>query len=111
MKKTIQPASFTMNAGDSATSYKAAGMLNVVQMRRTRLGMDSVIPDSDLLAPDNDLAIKDVKAWILHEPVSKRAYTVVKIQTNSGMIGSFDSELLHSTNSFSGSRTGSAYES
>lgn len=87
MKKTIQPASFTMNAGDFATSYEAAGMLNVVQMRRTRLGMDSVIPDSDLLAPDNDLAIKDVKAWILHEPVSKRAYTVVKIQTNSGMIG------------------------
>jgi len=34
-----------------------------------------------------DLAISDVKAWTLREPVSKRAYSVVKIQTRSGLAG------------------------
>jgi galactonate dehydratase len=33
------------------------------------------------------LEIADVKAWTLREPVSKRAYTVVKIQTRSGITG------------------------
>src|SRR5262245_37660006 len=33
------------------------------------------------------LEISEVKAWSLREPVSKRAYNVVKIQTRSGLTG------------------------
>lgn len=87
MKKQIQPASFTMNVGNSAASYEAAGILDVVQLRRMRLGMNSQMSESNLGASESDLAIKDVKTWTLREPVSKRGYTVVKIQTVSGMIG------------------------
>jgi len=43
--------------------------------------------DTKLIDKDSDLTIKDVKAWTLCEPVSKYTYTVVKIQTVSGIIG------------------------
>ena len=36
---------------------------------------------------DRDFEIQDVTAWTLREPVSKRAYTVIRIQTRSGMTG------------------------
>jgi galactonate dehydratase len=35
----------------------------------------------------DDLEIMAVEAWTLREPVSKRAYTVVKVQTRSGLVG------------------------
>jgi galactonate dehydratase len=85
--KSIQPTSFTLNAKNSAISYEAAGRPDVVQLRRTRLSMDSPASESKLPDTENGLAIKYVNAWILGEPVSKRAYTVIKIQTSSGVIG------------------------
>jgi hypothetical protein len=33
---------------------------------------------------ENELEITDVKAWALREPVSQRAYSVLKIQAKSG---------------------------
>jgi galactonate dehydratase len=36
---------------------------------------------------ENELAITDVRAWALREPASRRAYSVVKIQTRSGIAG------------------------
>jgi len=36
---------------------------------------------------ENELEIADVKSWTLRERFSKRAYSVVKIQTRSGLIG------------------------
>ena len=50
--------------------------------------------DAKFIARDSDLTIKDVKAWTLCEPVSKYTYTVVKIQTVSGIIGYGECALL-----------------
>jgi galactonate dehydratase len=69
MKRTIQPAPL---------------MTDIVQQRRERLKNTSEITQVKAVS---DLAIKEVRAWTLREPVSKRAYTVVKIQTGSGLVG------------------------
>jgi len=57
----------------------------IIQQRRAKLETtaNSAVP----AAPGDGLAIKDVKGWIVHEPVSKRGYTVIRIQTVSGLIG------------------------
>ena len=65
----------------------ASVMADVVQLRRERL---VTTPDMNENSPgqaEGDLVIKDVKGWTLREPVSKRAYTVIKIQTGSGLVG------------------------
>ena len=38
-------------------------------------------------SPNFDLEISDLKTYPLREPVSKRAYTVVQLQTRSGLVG------------------------
>jgi galactonate dehydratase len=70
----------------NATSNGGAGFQDVVQQRRSKLETSKTdISFSNQTA--GDLAIKDVKGWILREPVSRRAYTVIKIQTASGVVG------------------------
>jgi galactonate dehydratase len=48
--------------------------------------LETIQSDQSTPARD-DLEITAVKAWTLREPVSKRAYTVVKVQTRSGPVG------------------------
>ena len=62
-------------------------MSDVVQLRRERLGIASAMFNNSSDQAEGELAIKDVKGWTLREPVSKRAYTVMKIQTGSGLTG------------------------
>src|SRR5215471_13685351 len=37
--------------------------------------------------PGNDLIVGEIKAFSLREPVSRRAYTVVEVQTKGGLAG------------------------
>ncbi|MGD0340589.1 MAG: mandelate racemase/muconate lactonizing enzyme family protein [Bacteroidales bacterium] len=60
---------------------------DVEHLRRSRLGFDSSLSVSGLPDQESDLSITEVKAWTLREPISKQAYTVVKIQTRSGIVG------------------------
>jgi galactonate dehydratase len=69
------------------TNEPAKIMTDVVQLRRERLNYTPPLPESTQAKAVNDLAIKEVKAWTLREPVSRRSYTVVKIQTFSGITG------------------------
>lgn len=76
MKKTFQwPGS----------SGGEAGIQKVVQQRRTKL--ETSKQEIAFSGQKSELFIKDVKGWILREPVSKRGYTVIKIQTASGLTG------------------------
>jgi galactonate dehydratase len=52
------------------------------------------MPDTKLIAQESDLTIKEVKAWTLSEPVTKYTYTVLRIQTASGIIGYGECALL-----------------
>jgi galactonate dehydratase len=72
----------------------ASMMSDVVLLRRERLGMASAMVENSPGQAEGDLAIKDVKGWTLREPVSKRAYTVIKIQTGSGLTGYGECALL-----------------
>jgi galactonate dehydratase len=62
-------------------------MLRESQIRRSRLLVAMQSAPSTPAQTENALAITGLKAWNLREPVSKRAYTVVKIQTRSGLAG------------------------
>ncbi len=85
MKKTTQSTTFKMNVGSTAFAYNGAGISEIVQQRRSRLKtpVNESIPGKAVGALD----IKDIRGWTLREPVSKLAYTVIKIQTGSGLIG------------------------
>jgi galactonate dehydratase len=87
IKKSIKTASLPGNSRFSSISSEAAGGLDVVQLRRMRLGRASTESEGNPGEAENDLTIKDVRGWALSEPVSKRKYTVVKIQTASGLTG------------------------
>lgn len=69
------------------TNESAFLISDVVQIRRERLGSASAKFENSPGQAESDLAIKDVKSWTLREPVSKRTYTVMKIQTVSGLTG------------------------
>lgn len=62
-------------------------MPDVVQLRRSRLSTVSATFGNNQGEANGDLAIREVKGWTLREPVSKRIYTVIKIQTASGLTG------------------------
>jgi len=62
-------------------------MLRKSQMRRARLLVAMQSAPSAPAKSENALEITAVKAWTLREPVSKRAYSVVKLQTRSGLTG------------------------
>ena len=72
-----------MKKPDSSASV----MADVVQLRRERLGIASDMYESSSGQAKGDLVIKEVKGWTLLEPVSQRTYTVIKIQTDSGLTG------------------------
>src|SRR4029453_2570820 len=55
--------------------------------RRTRLAAAIQAAQVNTVPPKNELKVTDVRAWALREPASKRAYSVVKIQTRSGIAG------------------------
>src|SRR5262245_46109930 len=62
-------------------------MFRQTQLRRTRLAMVSQSAQSTSARTGSDLQITAVKSWTLREPVSKRAYSVVKVQARSGLVG------------------------
>ena len=53
-------------------NQSASLMADVIQLRRERLDMASVMYENTSRQAEGDLAIKDVKGWTLREPVSKR---------------------------------------
>ena len=57
------------------------------QLRRSRLV--AAFPATGAAGPGSEggLEIRDVSAWTLREPVSQRAYTVLRIRTESGVTG------------------------
>jgi galactonate dehydratase len=65
----------------------ASMMSDVVLLRRERLGISTARFENSPGQAEGDLAVKEVKGWTLREPVSKRTYTVIKIQTSSGLTG------------------------
>ena len=93
MEKTIQ-ASSSFKFGAAAISDPAI-RFDVVKQRRMRLSKLSSA--GNLHDIKSDLAIKNVQAWTLREPVSKRRYSVIKIQTNSGITGYGECEPLSIT--------------
>ncbi len=66
---------------------QSGSLADVIQLRRERLHTATTLPENSPGKAEGDLAIKEVKGWTLREPVSKRAYTVIKIQTGSGLVG------------------------
>lgn len=69
------------------SSREKRGMASKLQQRRTRLVVAVQATRSIPAKQDNDLEIKEIKTWTLREPVSKRAYTVVKVLTRAGLTG------------------------
>ena len=86
MKKTTQSEAFNLNSGNNAFTYSGAGISDIVQQRRSRLA-ESKKTENTPMKPVGDLDIKDIRGWTLKEPVSKNTYTVIKIQTGSGLVG------------------------
>lgn len=85
MKKSNTLISPEINDGDKVFIYSETEISEIVQQRRSRLKTATTGTSQAKAVGDYD--IKDVKGWTLREPVSKRAYTVIKIQTGSGLIG------------------------
>lgn len=62
-------------------------MFRNTQLRRARLTVAVQAAQSTPAKVESDLEITNVRAWTLRESVSRRAYSVVKIQTRSGLAG------------------------
>lgn len=71
MKRTLKPVSLVEA---------------IVQQRRMRLN-NNTSREITQLKVEGDQTIKNITGWTLREPVSKRGYTVIKIQTGSGLTG------------------------
>lgn len=86
LKETNQPALFRTYAGSTASDYDRPGLPYIIQKRRAKLktSAKSLMVQA---SAHGGLAIKDVRGWILREPVSKRSYTLIRIQTESGLVG------------------------
>jgi galactonate dehydratase len=69
------------------SSREELSMFRNTQLRRARLTVAMQSAPSTPSKAENELTITDFKAWSLREPVSKRIYSVVKIQTRSGLAG------------------------
>jgi galactonate dehydratase len=64
--------------------------------RRTRLAGALSAMSLSRLAPDDELAIAEVRAWPIREPSSGRRYTVLRLQSRSGLAGFGECETLSS---------------
>jgi len=80
-----------------AVNYKTAKELEVIRLRRDRLERSINLHRTQIATADTEHAIKDVRSWTVREPVSKRTYTVIKIQTNSGLVGFGECSALTNT--------------
>jgi galactonate dehydratase len=59
-------------------------MPDAIRLRRTRLAVQPALQSTPAAGP---LDIADARAYLVREPVSRRAYTVVRLQTRSGLAG------------------------
>jgi galactonate dehydratase len=62
-------------------------MLGNTALRRIRLSALAQAGASTTGAAKAELAVSEIKAYPLREPVSRRAYTVLEVQTKGGLIG------------------------
>lgn len=85
MKNSTHQVLSKNDAESFASAYSGAGMPDIVQQRRSRL--TTQVKETSPAKAVGAMEIQDIKGWTLREPVSKRAYTVIKIQTGSGLIG------------------------
>src|SRR5947207_13798749 len=60
-------------------------MTGAVRLLRMRLAAFAQSPGGPSLQPD--LAVSELKTYALREPVSRRTYTVIEIQTRGGLTG------------------------
>ena len=56
-------------------------------LRRMRLGALSQAGATSAGAVKAELAVSEIKAYALREPVSRRGYTVLEVQTKGGLTG------------------------
>ncbi len=61
-------------------------VVSIVARRRSRLALRTA-PQAVLQATSSGMAISEMQAFSVREPVSKRAYTVVRVRTRSGLTG------------------------
>ncbi len=59
-------------------------MPDAIRLRRTRLAVQPALQTATANGP---LEIADVRAHVLREPVSRRAFIIVRLQTRSGLAG------------------------
>ena len=62
-------------------------MTGNMALRRMRLGALAQAGASSAGAGKAELAVSEVKAYALREPVSRRGYTVVEVRTKGGLTG------------------------
>ena len=74
------------SAAGLAKPHLASEEMDIIQQRRSRLGTQ-IQPVKELNYGEKELTIKGVKAWIVREPVSEGTYTVIKIETGTGISG------------------------
>jgi len=58
-----------------------------IQLRRMRLSALAQAGASNIPTSNADLAVSDLKAYPLREPVSRRSYTVLEVHTKGGLTG------------------------
>lgn len=61
--------------------------MGIVKKRREKLETQLIASESGKNLSKNGPVIKDVKAWIVREPVSGRTYTILKIDSTNGLTG------------------------
>lgn len=61
--------------------------MGTVKKRREKLETQLTASESGKNLSKNDPVIKDVKAWIVREPVSGRTYAILKIDSTNGLTG------------------------
>src|SRR5258706_6571238 len=66
--------------------YLGVTMPGNTQLRRMRLAALAQAADSSRPA-NTDLAVSELRAYAIQEPVSRRSYTVLEVRTKSGVTG------------------------
>ena len=61
--------------------------METVKKRREKLVTQLIASEIGRTLSKNGPGIKDIKAWIVREPVSGRTYTILKIDSTNGMTG------------------------
>ena len=66
---------------------KSPFTIEIINKRRSRLEIQLKAAGSGTKVSKNGPGIKDIKAWIVREPVSGRTYTILRIDSLNGLTG------------------------